>query len=133
MLSKIKKLFKTKKKSTGKKKKTTKKRTLKKAKKKISRKKKPVRKLKKSSPAEELVGTIIHFFPHVKAGVVKIKKGPISLGDSLHIKGHTTDFIQKINSMQIDRVPIKSAPKGKEIGIQVKSRVRHGDKVYKVK
>lgn len=85
-------------------------------------------------PVEEgtLIGKITHYFPHVKAGAILIKKGQLVLGDTLRIKGHTSDFKQKISSMQIDRVPVEKASKGQEIGILVKSRVRIHDKVYKI-
>lgn len=79
------------------------------------------------------VGKITHYFPHVKAGVISVTNGTISLGDVLRIKGHTTDFKQKVNSMQINNVPIKEAKPGDEIGLLVKSRVRHNDVVYKLK
>ncbi|MBU0548461.1 MAG: translation elongation factor-like protein [Candidatus Omnitrophica bacterium] len=71
-----------------------------------------------------------HYFPHVQAAVIKLK-GPLVIGDTVKIKGHTTDLNQVIASMQIDRVDISSAKKGDEIGLQVSSRVRQNDKVYK--
>jgi len=89
----------------------------------------------KKKSLEELgepIGEITHFFPHVKAAVIKIKKDTVSVGDTLYIKGHTTDFEQKIKSMQVDHAPIEKAERGQEIGIKVKSKVRHGDKVYKI-
>lgn len=80
----------------------------------------------------EPIGEVTHFFPHVKAGVIKLKKDTLSTGDTIYIKGHTTDFEQKIKSMQINHVPVEKASQGQEIGLKVKSKVRHGDKVYKV-
>lgn len=134
MLSKIKKLLKLKKKTSVKKKKIAKKKLVKKPKRKVLKTKKALRVIKKQpTRKEELVGIVTHYFPHVKAGVIKIKKGPVSIGDTLHIKGHTTDFTQKVTSIQIERRPIKAASKGEEIGLLVKSRVRHNDKAYKVK
>ena len=47
----------------------------------------------------EPIGEVTHFFPHVKAAVVKIKKGTLKTGDTIYIKGHTTDFEQKIKSL----------------------------------
>ena len=88
-----------------------------------------VTKVKK--PLLEPVGQITHYFPHVKAGVVKVKKGDIRLGDTIHIKGHTTDFKQKVTSLQFDHQPIQKATKGQEVGLQVKSRVRQNDLVFK--
>jgi putative protease len=48
------------------------------------------------------------------------------------VKGHTTDFTQTIASMQINHQQVNEVKKGQEIGIQVKGKVRHKDKVYKV-
>lgn len=82
--------------------------------------------------AGTLVGKVTHYFPHVKAGAILIGSGQLAVGDVIRIKGHTSDFKQKIASMQIDRVPVEKASKGAEIGILVKSRVRIHDKVYKI-
>ncbi len=99
---------------------------------------KKVKKAAKKAPkalkgGEVLMGRVSHYFPHVKAGAILIKKGTVALGDTLHIKGHTTDLKQKVTSLQIDRVPVEKAGKGDEIGLLVKKRVRINDKVYKVK
>jgi len=97
---------------------------------------KKVKKLRKvSRPAKkmpQIVGKVTHYFPHVKAGVILVTKGKIVPGDTLHIKGYTTDFKQKVSSMQINNVPVKEAVSGQEIGLLVKSRVRHHDVVYKL-
>ncbi len=93
--------------------------------------KKKVSKIKKTSP-EILVGKITHYFPHVEAAVIKITKDKINTGDTLHIKGHSSDFKQPADSIQIDRVPVESAKKGQEIGLKVKFRVRENDLVYRV-
>ncbi|MDP3042251.1 MAG: hypothetical protein Q8N62_05985 [Candidatus Omnitrophota bacterium] len=112
-------------------KKSTKKLIKKKTNKKTSvSKKKPA--IKKTTKVEgKLIGLITHYFPHVQAAVIKLK-GPLAKGDTVKIKGHTTDITQIVNSLQIDRVDIQSAKKGDEIGLQVTSRVRQQDKVYKI-
>lgn len=74
---------------------------------------------------------VTHYFPHVNAAVLKIKMGEIRIGDELLFKGHTTDFKQKVVSMQIDHQPVKIAKKGDDFGVEVKSRVRAGDLVFK--
>jgi len=106
---------------------------------KAARSKKPsVRKSKvakaAAKPAMEgtCVGEVTHYFPHVNAAALKIKKGELKTGDLLYFKGHTTDFKQTIESMQIDHVPVQQAGRGAEVGIQVKERARQGDKVYKL-
>ena len=72
-----------------------------------------------------------HYFPKVRAAVIKLK-APLSVGDTIKIKGHTTDFKQNIASLQINRVSVDSAKKGDEIGLLVDSRVRQHDVVCKV-
>jgi len=113
-----------------KKKKAVKKAVRKTVSKKKAIKKLPKKKIKAVKPKEEVIGIVTHYFPHVQAAVLKLK-APLSVGDKIHIKGHTTDFIQAINSLQIDRVPIDSAKKGQEIGLLVDSRVRQHDIAYK--
>ncbi len=103
---------------------------------KAKRKRPTVKKVKRISKPKEItlqqVGKVTHYFPHVKAGVVLVTDGTLALGDTLQIKGETTDFKQKVTSMQINNVPIDKAKPGQEIGLLVKSRVRHNDVVYKL-
>ncbi|MBL7156946.1 MAG: translation elongation factor-like protein [Candidatus Omnitrophica bacterium] len=90
---------------------------------------------KKKRSLEELgepLGEITHYFPHVKAAVIKLKKDGLSAGETIYIKGHTSDFEQKVKSMQLDHAPVEKASKGQEVGLRVNSKVRHGDKVYKI-
>jgi putative protease len=121
------------KKKTTRKKPAKKKLTQKKfAKKKIIRKKIVKRKAiaKKKIKKAGVIGVITHYFPQVRAAVIKLKT-PLSSGDNIKIKGHTTDFTQRVSSMQIEHVAINSAKKGQEIGLLVESRVRQHDTVYK--
>jgi len=80
----------------------------------------------------EKIGEVSHYFPHVKAAAVLITKNSLKVGDEIYIKGHTTDFKEKVDSIQLDHVPIEEGKKGQEIGLLVKLRVRIGDGVYKV-
>jgi hypothetical protein len=111
------------------KKKTTKKRVVKKkivAKKKITKKSKP-----KVEKANKPIGTVTHFYNEISVAIIRFKE-PVSLGTVLHFKGATTDFQHPVTSMQFDHQPIAKAPKGKQIGIKVKKRVRTGDTVHKI-
>ncbi len=85
----------------------------------------------KSALAALPVAEVTHYFPKVDAAVLKIKVGDIRIGDELRFKGHTTDFAQKVTSMQIDHKSIEIAKKGDDLGLEVKTRVRAGDLVYK--
>ena len=96
----------------------------------IKRKPKASKPKAAKKPKQDSIGIITHYFPKVKAAVIKLK-APLNVGDTIKIKGHTTDFSQNITSMQMDRVPIQSAKKGQEIGLLVNSRVRQHDLVFK--
>jgi translation initiation factor IF-2 len=82
--------------------------------------------------AEELVGNVMLFFAKPCVAAVEITSGSLSVGDTVRIKGATTDFEQRIESMEIDRKPVPSATIGQSVGIKVKDRVRPHDKVFKV-
>ena len=81
---------------------------------------------------EEKIGIVEHFFTNVSVAAIRITNGELKIGDTIHIVGAHTDFTQKIDSMQIDRVPVESVKAGDDVGIKVKDRVREHDVVYKV-
>ena len=81
---------------------------------------------------EELVGVVDHWFGHIEVAGVEVTVGQLSVGDTVHISGHTTDFTEKIESMQIEGESVLNASKGDQVGIKVSDRVRAGDSVYRV-
>ncbi len=80
---------------------------------------------------EKPIGTITHFYGDIKVAVVKFSKPP-KLGKEVRFRGATTDFKQVIASAQYDHKPLKVIPKGKQVGVKVRSRVRQGDSVFSV-
>jgi putative protease len=80
---------------------------------------------------EEEVGKVSDFFARPVVAGIKLT-GALKVGDTIHIKGHTTDFEMTINSMQIHNVNVDEANAGDSVGIKVPDRVRAGDTVYKV-
>lgn len=88
---------------------------------------------KEAKPAQkkDKVGRVTHFFDKIGVAVINVEK-PIKVGDKISIEGVTTNFEQKIDSMQVDMKPIKEAKKGDDIGMKVKDKVRENDIVYKL-
>ncbi len=82
--------------------------------------------------AEQLIGTVTHYFGTAQVAGIRITDGELSVGDTIHIVGHTSDFTQQVESMQINRVPVESAKVGDEIGIKVSEHAREHDSVYRV-
>ena len=81
---------------------------------------------------EKLIGKITHVFKKINVAVLQLTDGELNTGDTIHIKGHTTDFTQVINSMQIEHDSIQKAKKGDDIGLKVDNPVHEHDEVYKV-
>lgn len=83
--------------------------------------------------AEEkiLVGKVTHYFTKIGVAVIKLTD-TLKIGDEISIEGHTTNFRQKVESMQINKVPVREAKAGDEIGLKVVERARPNDNVYKI-
>lgn len=78
---------------------------------------------------EKVLGRIEHYFDKIFVAAISVK-APFKVGDTIHIKGHTTDFFQKIGSMQIEHASVMKVKKGDDVGIKVKELVRDHDMVY---
>jgi translation elongation factor EF-1alpha len=81
---------------------------------------------------EQLVGTVTHFFKGPSVAIVRLSEGEVAVGDELHFHGHTSDFTEKVGSMEVDHVKVQRATVGQEVAIQVVQRARPGDRVLKV-
>lgn len=81
--------------------------------------------------AEKEIGKVSDFFARpVVAGIALT--GSVKVGDTVHVHGHTTELIFRVDSMQIDNINVDVAKAGDLIGIKVPERVRPGDTVYMV-
>jgi putative protease len=79
----------------------------------------------------EKVGEVSHYFTKIGVAVVELT-GKIKVGDSISVKGMTTNFEQKVESMQVEGENIEEANPGDDIGMKVADRVRKGDIVYRL-
>ncbi len=77
------------------------------------------------------VGEVSAFFARPMVAGIDLT-AQVSLGDRLHIKGHTTDLELTVDSMQIDNAAVSEAKAGSSVGVKVPDRVRRGDRVYRV-
>jgi putative protease len=76
------------------------------------------------------VGRITHFFPKISVAVIELRES-LKVGDTIAVKGPTTDFEQPVESMQIEHKEVQKAEAGQNIGLKVAQRVRETDLVYK--
>ena len=79
---------------------------------------------------EQLIGIVSTYFSNISVIAFEIIKGKLKVGDHIHLKGHTTDFSVKVESIQTENNTIDIAQKGDDIGIKVDQKARSGDKIY---
>jgi len=82
-------------------------------------------------PGEERVGTVTHYYGHLSVAAVRLDSGSLRVGDAIRVLGHTSDFRQRVESMQIEHQAVIEAGVGQEIGLRVTGHARENDAVYK--
>ncbi|MBI4334274.1 MAG: translation elongation factor-like protein [Chloroflexi bacterium] len=80
---------------------------------------------------EEPIGEVTDFFSRPVVAAVHLT-GTLKVGDTIRIKGHTSELQVQVTSMQIHNQNVSEAKAGDDVGIKVTERVRRGDKVYKL-
>jgi putative protease len=84
-------------------------------------------------PPGERIGVVTHYYGHLSVAVVKLDPGAsLRVGDSIHIKGHTSDFSQRVESLQIGHQPVQEVGPGDDFGLKVADHAREHDVVYRV-
>lgn len=78
------------------------------------------------------VGVVTHYFPHVHACTIDVDAAEIHTGDTIHIRGHTTDYYQRVERLEWEHEVLTSAGPGRSVAMQVSQRVREGDVVYRL-
>ena len=81
---------------------------------------------------EERVGTVTHYYSHLSVAAVRMESGSLRIGDMIHVRGHTSDFRQRVESIQVEHKPVSEVSAGQEIGLGVTDHAREHDVVYKV-
>ena len=80
---------------------------------------------------EKEIGKVTHCYGNLSVGIIELTDA-LKLGETIHIKGHTSDFTQNVESMQVEHANVSEAKSGDVIGIKVTQKVHVGDKVLKV-
>ena len=81
---------------------------------------------------EKKIGFVSNYFSKISVAAVEITDGTVSVGDTLHFLGYTTDCESRVGSMQIEHKSVSEAKKGDSVGIKVPEKVRENDKVFKI-
>ena len=79
------------------------------------------------------IGVVTHYFSHISVAVVKLESGMLRVGDNIHFRGHTTDFGQRVESLQLNHAPVTAVGPKDDFGLKVREHARENDVVYLVK
>lgn len=80
---------------------------------------------------EKEIGRVTHYFSHLSVAALDLSD-TLSVGETVRFKGHTTDFVQAVESMQIEHQDVQKAGPGDDVALRVRDHVREHDTVYKV-
>jgi translation elongation factor EF-1alpha len=80
---------------------------------------------------KKLIGNVTHYFGKIGVAAIELSD-ELRLGDTISFEGATTDFEQKVESIQIENNPVTEAKRGDAVGMKVKDKVRQGDRVYRI-
>ena len=81
---------------------------------------------------DQEIGYVSKYFGQISVAAIEITAGKLKVGDTIHVKGHTTDLKEEVLSMQIEHEAVESAKKGDSIGIKESDKVRRKDKIFKI-
>jgi putative protease len=80
---------------------------------------------------EKNIGTVTHFYSRLSVAVLNLTD-ELRLGDQIRIKGHLTDLVMTVASLEVDHRKIESGGIGMEVALKVDGYVREGDEIFKV-
>ena len=84
--------------------------------------------------AEQRIGVLTHYYSHLSVVAIQLEPGiTLRVGDLIHIRGHTTDFTQKVESLEVDHAPVTEVGPDDDFGLKVIEHAREHDIVYKLR
>lgn len=81
--------------------------------------------------SEERIGRVVGYFAKIGVAAVVLERS-LRVGDTIRVKGHTTDFTQRVDSLEIEHAKVAEAGVGDSVAIRVVDRVRDHDVIYRV-
>ena len=85
------------------------------------------------APPGERIGVVTHYYSHLSVATLRLESGTLRVGDVIHIRGHTTDFSQRVDSLEVNHAPATEVGPNDDFGLKVVEHAREHDVVYKVR
>ena len=80
---------------------------------------------------EAQIGKVTHYYSHLNVAVLQLTDR-LKVGETIHIFGHTTDFVQKVISMEVDHQRVVVVEPGDNVAVKVVEPVHVHDLIYRV-
>jgi len=94
----------------------------------------PPLRLPRPVPAEQRIGVVTHYYSHLSVAALRLDPGStLRVGDVIHVLGHTTDFTQRVESLEVDHKPVLEVAANDDFGLKVFQHAREHDDVFKVR
>jgi len=85
-------------------------------------------------PSEQRIGVVTHYYGHLSVVAMQLDPGTtLRVGDLIHICGHTTDFTQKVESLEVGHAPVSEVGPSDDFGLKVVEHAREHDVVFKMR
>jgi putative protease len=78
----------------------------------------------------DAIGRVTHYFSHLSVAAVTLS-APLKVGDRIHIRGHTTDLVQDVGSLEVEHAAVPAAGPGDDVAMKVDDHVRDHDLVFR--
>jgi len=85
------------------------------------------------APPGDRIGVVTHYYSHMSVATLQLESGTLRVGDVIHIRGHTTDFSQRVESLEVNHAPVTEVGPNDDFGLKVVQHAREHDVVYKVR
>lgn len=92
-----------------------------------------VKSASQSASREQRIGVVTHYYSHLSVAAIQLERGTLRVGDVIHICGHTTDFRQKVEFLEVDHTPTTEVGPKDDFGLKVVDHTREHDVVFKVR
>ena len=93
----------------------------------------PARPPAQPAPPGKRIGVVTHYYSHLSVAIVRLESGTLRVGDVIHIRGHTTDFKQNVESLEVNHAPATEVGPKDDFGLKVVEHAREHDVVFKVR
>lgn len=92
----------------------------------------PIRPARAAS-REQRIGVVTHYYSHLSVVAMQLEPGAtLRVGDVIHIHGHSTDFTQRVESLEVNHASVAEVGASDDFGLKVIDHAREHDAVFKI-